>query len=224
MRNFINIVNLFESETNVQSLDEKASYVKNAREFGIWLTHKDWDRGMNEVLNYDYLDDDKGFALRYRLIIKPSYMDFLKEIMPEINAKGWHVTVVTKMNKRAWQVVFEPILTRHQPKLAQDNGVYWHITPASNVESILQNGLQPRDSRFGFNYPQKRVYLIKGQKHAEQMKTALGSRDKKPVDYVLLKVRLKGVKGATVHTDPELKDVAVYTTQPIPPSQISVET
>jgi hypothetical protein len=199
----------------------------NAREFGLWLGRIEREMYPDEpfrkyIVDHDYTDDDQGRALRYRLLIRPKYMEFLKEITPKMTAKGWHLTVISKRNGKLWQLVFEPILAPSQPKL-QGGGVYWHLTPVANVENVLQKGLEPRMSRYGFSYPQGRIYLIKSRGDAERMATSLSQRDKKKVEYALLRVTLKGTKGVTVHTDPELKQVAVYTTQPIPASMIKLD-
>jgi hypothetical protein len=54
------------------------------------------------------------------------------------------------------------------------------------------------------------------------MQASFEQRDKGKVVYSLLRVDLRRTTGLTLHTDPELEAVAVYTTEPIPPAFISV--
>jgi len=190
----------------------------SARSFGISLTHLYGYNRDDDVNNWDYTDDDNGNAVRYRYIVGPKYLAFLKAMMPQITAAGWHLTASEKVGRSRWQLVFEPILAPRTPRTA----IFWHLTPQANVQSILSSGLQPRESRHGFKYPQPRVYLIREEKDAHLMADSFAGRDKTPLQYTVLKVDLRKAKGITLHLDPELKDVAVYATQPIPPQFLSL--
>lgn len=198
----------------------------DARSFGIWLGNTLWGQhrpGREPgILNYEYDDNARG-ALRYRMIVDHEFLNFVRnEGADAIRNYGWHLTAMMKKGRKGkrdiYQIVFEPILTAPVPRAS----VFWHITPKQNVETILRDGLLPRGSRFGFSYPQPRVYLVKDRKHARQMADTLGQREPSKVSYALLRVDLRRAKGVRLHTDPELKDVAVYTTQAIPASLVSV--
>jgi len=196
---------------------------EGARSFGIWLGRLYYETHdkVAGIHLYDYKDDPKGNALRYRLLADHSFRQYLlTEAMPQINAKGWHLTVDTKLSRNRWQMVFEPTLTSQVPRAT----IFWHVTAAANVPSILQHGLLPRESRHGFKFPQKRIYLVRQRSDAAHMMQVLAQRDREPVKYDLLRVDLRRTKGITLHIDPELPDdIAAYATQPIPPASISVE-
>jgi hypothetical protein len=64
--------------------------------------------------------------------------------------------------------------------------------------------------------------MIRNEKDAFMMADSFSERDKKPIDYTVIKVDLRRAKGVNLHVDPELSKVAVYTTQPIPPECVSL--
>ena len=66
------------------------------------------------------------------------------------------------------------------------------------------------------------IYLIRDGERAFMMADAFAERDKRPIDYAVLKVDLRKATGITLHVDPELATAAVYTTQPIPPRFLSL--
>lgn len=203
-------------------LSEAASRVSlpkdGARSFGLSLTRLYGYDKEDDVSNYDYLDDAAGKAVRYRYIVGPTYHQFLHDMMPEINAAGWHLTADEKRRRNMWQVVFEPTLAPKTPRA----GIFWHLTPRQNVETILRQGLQPKLSRHGLNYPQPRIYMIRNERDAHIMADSFANRDKRPMEYAVLRVDLRRAKGIDLRLDPELMKVAVYTTQPIPPQYLSL--
>lgn len=196
-----------------------ASPKDGARRFGISLAHLYGYDKDDDVINYDYNDDARGKAVRYRFIVGPNYRDFLQTMMPQINAAGWHLTAETKRARQRWQLVFEPTLAPRTPRTK----VFWHLTPRANLASVLQYGLLPKQSRHGFKYPQDRIYMIRNAADAQTMAHSFAERDKKPIDYAVIRVDLRRATGITLHLDPELAQVAVYTTQPIPPQFLSVQ-
>lgn len=207
-----------------EKIDKNGNLDHDARSFGIWLTHLHWDiyhdGGDDGVFNYDYLDDEKGRPLRYRLMVDKDWLAFIHEVKPQIAEKGWHLTIETKRARNRWQLVFEPLLAPRVPKAA---GIVWHVTPATNVPTILRDGLEPRDSRYSFSYPQRRIYLIRNEKDAARMVASLSQRDNgKKIAYSLLKIDLRRARGVRLHTDPELSAAALYTTEPIPATCISL--
>jgi hypothetical protein len=206
-----------------EAVGARTSLDRDARSFGLWITRLHWamypdDYAQEGVINYDYQDDGKGRAVRYRMIVDRDYRAFIHVIMPQIVHQGWHLTIETKHRRRYWQLVFEPILA---PKVAK-RGLFWHLTPRRNVAAILRQGLLPRASRYGFSYPQPRIYLIRDRNHATIMQASFERRDKGRVHYSLLQADLRRAKGVTVHVDPELAAVAVYTTEAIPPACLSL--
>jgi hypothetical protein len=191
----------------------------DARPFGIWLGRL-YDAKYHKVAGiylYDYNDDSKHKALRYRLMVDKEFLSFVHDVMPQINANGWHLTAQTKAARNRWQLVFEPTLTSRVPK----STIVWHLTHADNVASILRDGLIPSQSRHGFKYPQKRTYFLKNQSDVTTMMHSFAERDKTPVAYTALKVDLRKAVNVRLHIDPELADVAVFTTDPVPPRAIS---
>ena len=184
----------------------------SARDFGLWLTRLDADAAYRGVKNYDY-DDIKNQALRYRIMVTSQYRNFIKSISQQIADMGWHLTFELRRGK-LWQLVFEPIVAPRTPK----NGFFWHVTPQSNSDTIVHDGLVPSSSRFAISYPQPRVYLFRNQSDARQMVDVLTKKDKKPTRYSLIRVDMTKAKSVKLHIDPEISKVAVYTTNPIPAS------
>lgn len=193
----------------------------DARSFGIWLGRYHEEKTGREagIHLYDYLDDRQGYPLRYRLMADKAMRTFIHAEMAEINRRGWHLTVDSKRARNRWQMVFEPLLTSRVPR----NAIFWHVTPKANLETILRQGLQPRHSRHGLNFPQQRIYLMPQRENAPRMMQTLNQRDPEPVEYAVLRVDLRRAKGVKLHIDPELPEgISVYTTQPIPPNALSL--
>lgn len=201
-------------------LFEKYTLDSDARSFGLWIfrnfekLHPEININ-NIVLNCDW-DDDRNKPLRYRILCRKRFVDYIGEIKEQISERGWHLTVCNRRKTNLYQLVFEPILSSRQKRSA----IFWHVTPEQNIDSILSNGLIPQNSRFKINYPQPRIYLLKNKNDAERMIKLLQEKDNKK--YVLLKIDLRNKSNITVHTDPELSNVAVYTIQAIPSNQISL--
>jgi hypothetical protein len=53
------------------------------------------------------------------------------------------------------------------------------------------------------------------------MAEVFSQRDQQKVEYTVFRVDLRRAKGIQVHIDPELAQVAVYATQPIPPQYLA---
>ncbi len=194
--------------------------ISEARSFGIWLgrlyfTQYGKDPG---IKNWDYVNDTNGRGLRYRFICDDKFVKFVNENVKKIHNAGWHLTTLSQRSRSTWQIGFEKILTKRVAK-----GIFWHLTPIQNVFSVLEHGLIPRQSRFSINYPQPRIYLIRNKIDAEKMIKSFAVRETKPMEYALLRVDLTKATGIKLHIDPELKDVAVYTTQSIPANFILVK-
>lgn len=218
MRRLINLVEGSQRPREGEALAEAGHTSKfgEARGFGRWLTDL-YEKGGGDdlddlILDHDYDDDSNGRPLRYRLMVRAAFREFVRDAAPQMAAKGWALTAEFERNHGIWQLVFEPIRSARTRR----STVFWHVTPEGNVANIQAGGLLPQNSRFGFNYPQKRVYLIRNQADAERMCKSLSQRDEKPVQYALLKVDLRRASGIELHVDPELAKVAVYTTQAIP--------
>jgi hypothetical protein len=149
MRYFEIITEVISPKSSDQYAPQITAPRMGARSFGVSLSHlyfhlhKD---GKDDVVNFDYLDNAADSALRYRFMVGRHWLAFLHDMLPQITAAGWHLTSETKRARNQWQLVFEPITAPRVPR----DGIFWHLSPRSNVASIKQHGLIPKNSRHGF--------------------------------------------------------------------------
>jgi len=100
-------------------------------------------------------------------------------------------------------------------------GIFYHITPTSNVESILKNGLRPKDNnKLGYERG-RRTYLM------TYPDTWLAGNlfDRDGSDLTILKVDLRkyiGRQVKTYHDDLYDSNGSAYTNDYIPPECISI--
>lgn len=134
-------------------------------------------------------------------------------------------------NQRWVTLYFSPDFQK--PRNMDDELHLWHISPKVLEKSILEKGFVPYSKNSKFKYPD-RIYFFRGslskdiviREGIKLYKTRLEGASKEykeHVDmpkYVLYDIALYRMSGYKFYTDPDWFDLAVYTTQNIPPSVI----
>lgn len=117
----------------------------------------------------------------------------------------------------SFEPMFQDIVTKNV--LEKYNSLY-HWTPQYNLETILNNGLEPRSENQRFSYP-NRLHFIKGSVNITDIINlgrqlyAANKNPKNNGDYILLSVDLKNFPlSVPIYYDPRYEG-GLYTTEPI---------
>jgi hypothetical protein len=95
---------------------------------------------------------------------------------------------------------------------------FYHATPANRLDSILSNGLEPRNE---WNNYTPRIYMTRTLCTARRMATYLRDGKKIKRDYAILRVRLSRAAAQKTKEDLEYWN-GVYVHFPIPARNIQV--
>lgn len=114
-------------------------------------------------------------------------------------------------------------IKRDYGKQAENVGIYYHYTLASNVESIQRHGLLPKSGkRLAYDGYRDRIFLVSakgGHDHefAHSLVTGPGSRDSNP-DIAVFEVSIP----SEIKTYKDPQSSGIFTEQPIPPDHLKL--
>lgn len=158
-----------------------------------------------------------------------SKMEDFMEPNEEINYPPWGLAPLDKKSVR--EVPYPEMSDKHLDDVKwlgqytsvvkSSNNFYYHVTPAENVESILEHGLLPKSPEDLKD--RKAVYLFPDKATAEEaLMNWLGDRFEDE-DLALLKINKDVLQEQGIKIIPGEVGYELMSLQPIPPGAISVE-
>lgn len=172
----------------------------------------------------------REFSDRYTS--EPRWYPDVLDIIPGNAFRKWCKNNTTKINSLGWELSRESIGSIYFERLTTDRAeiprYLYHTTLRSQLETILQNGLQPRyNPSWGHKYS-PRVYfttnfVANNKVFAKFCEYDVVRHQKR--DYVVLKIDTRKVKRNTFHYDTQFagRGNAVYTVDAIPANAIHVD-
>lgn len=174
---------------------------------------------------FEYLKDHNSFRVTFHNISENKLQEFIKYT----DNLGWFPSyMMTDNYKGKWNIkAYSPILTKVAFEAKFDEEVVdkipetlYHITPSTNADKILKNGLSPK-SRSKVAYHPERVYLGISKDSVERLSKRMSqlTGDKK---WTILKINTDMIPGGyfRLYKDNNYIDKGFYTQNNIPPIAI----
>ena len=161
------------------------------------------------------------------------YADVAKNtqvISAEMESLGWSTACISKPVTRygaKFRVIdFDPIEQDSAKEKARMYNYLYHWTPFSNVESILKNGIEPRNQNDRFSYPPK-AHLLKGditKKFASEFGWELFNKNKGNKDghYALIRITMRLIPETIDFFEDPRFDYGFFSKETIPSKSLDI--